>query len=87
MTPCCCFSDINDLSLLNQNHIIMKQLTLILSISVGLLIGSTNIKPSTKHLNKSVATCVGADPCKACKNCKYCKRCAKKGLTCGVCKK
>jgi hypothetical protein len=33
------------------------------------------------------ATCVGADPCHACKNCKYCGFCAKRGGTCGVCKK
>lgn len=34
-----------------------------------------------------IATCTGADPCKACKNCKYCKHCAKEKGTCGICKK
>jgi hypothetical protein len=33
------------------------------------------------------ATCVGADPCHACKNCRYCSYCAKRGGTCGVCKR
>jgi hypothetical protein len=33
------------------------------------------------------ATCYGADPCHACKNCKYCGFCAKRGGTCGVCKR
>lgn len=33
------------------------------------------------------ATCVGADPCNACKNCRYCGHCAKRGGTCGVCKR
>lgn len=34
-----------------------------------------------------LATCVGADPCKACKNCHACKHCKKDGGTCGACKK
>jgi hypothetical protein len=34
-----------------------------------------------------LATCTGADPCRACKNCKYCHHCAKDGGTCGVCKR
>lgn len=33
------------------------------------------------------ATCYGHDPCNACKNCKYCGHCAKRGGTCGVCKR
>jgi hypothetical protein len=33
------------------------------------------------------ATCTGSDRCNACKNCKYCEHCAKRGGTCGVCKK
>lgn len=33
------------------------------------------------------ATCVGAANCRACKNCRYCKHCAKKGGTCGVCRR
>ena len=31
-----------------------------------------------------LATCVGANPCRACKTCKYCKRCAKLGGKCGI---
>jgi hypothetical protein len=33
------------------------------------------------------ATCYGHDDCRACKNCRYCKHCAKRGGTCGVCKR
>lgn len=44
-------------------------------------------KPSRKPVQVAVATCVGADPCRACKNCKYCKRCNDgSGRVCGICK-
>ena len=33
------------------------------------------------------ATCYGHTDCRACKNCRYCKHCAKRGGTCGVCKR
>lgn len=33
------------------------------------------------------ATCTGATPCNACKNCSSCGHCAKRGGTCGVCKR
>jgi len=32
----------------------------------------------------SMATCVGADPCRACSSCRYCGHCAKRGGTCGI---
>lgn len=50
-----------------------------LMIAVLLLISGTD----TVH----AATCIGADPCNACKNCHYCGFCAKRGGTCGVCKR
>jgi hypothetical protein len=37
--------------------------------------------------NSSLATCTGADPCKACSSCRYCKHCAKEGGSCGICKR
>lgn len=38
------------------------------------------------HDHVGLATCTGADPCKACKNCSSCKYCKDKTHTCGVCK-
>ena len=61
----------------------MKRTVLIIFLAAATLASADNAK-----INKAAyATCTGANPCKACKNCKYCKRCAKRGLTCGVCKK
>lgn len=48
---------------------------------------------SARHTDVRVVTtvyaakCVGAANCRACKNCRYCKHCAKKGGTCGVCRR
>jgi hypothetical protein len=33
------------------------------------------------------ATCTGSTPCNVCKNCSSCGYCAKRGGTCGVCKR
>ncbi|MET3981139.1 hypothetical protein ABIB62_003784 [Mucilaginibacter sp. UYP25] len=63
----------------------MKKSLLILFLAAGSLVSAHNSKPIAAK--RTVATCVGDNPCKACKNCKYCKRCAKDGNTCGVCKK
>jgi hypothetical protein len=38
-------------------------------------------------IEAAMATCTGKTPCRACKNCHYCGFCAKKGGTCGVCKR
>ncbi len=63
----------------------MKKSLILLFLAAGTFISAHNSKPI--EAKRTVATCVGDNPCKACKNCKYCKRCAKDGNTCGVCKK
>lgn len=63
----------------------MNKYLILLLLAAGMLVSAHDIKPVITP-RRSVATCVGDNPCKACKNCKYCKRCAKEGKTCGVCK-
>jgi hypothetical protein len=65
----------------------MNKILLAIFLLMGTLPGTRPVKSLTPVEKNKIATCVGANPCKACKNCKYCKRCAKNGLTCGVCKK
>jgi hypothetical protein len=52
-----------------------------------LLLGSTTTFAATRARRLAAATCTGSTPCRACTNCRYCKHCAKKGGTCGVCRR
>jgi len=60
------------------------KLLIVLIFIFGTFLTAENNKPKIKP--RTVAACVGDNPCRACKNCKYWKRCAKDGKTCGVCK-
>jgi hypothetical protein len=60
----------------------VRKLLLVLGF-IGLLAAATPYLEEVLH----AATCTGATPCKACKNCSSCGYCAKRGGTCGVCKK
>ena len=69
----------------STKSLLMKQLLVLIALAGATCLAANNPKNNVKT-KAAVATCTGANPCKACKNCKYCKRCAKDGKTCGVCK-
>jgi hypothetical protein len=54
-------------------------------VLLGFLHIGTNIPDLIAH--EFFATCYGYDPCRACSTCGYCGHCAKRGGTCGVCKR
>jgi hypothetical protein len=49
------------------------------------ILSLTNLPEVIAH--EFFATCYGNDPCRACSTCNYCGHCAKRGGTCGVCKR
>jgi hypothetical protein len=53
---------------------------------IALALGGVGYAAWPDHDHVHLATCVGADPCKACKTCSACKYCKEKGHSCGVCK-
>jgi len=68
-----------------QRGCIMNSFNRALSSAIVLVL--LLVSSPTLSFQGGYATCYGHDPCNACKNCKYCGHCAKRGGTCGVCKR
>lgn len=62
----------------------MKYFIISCLISFSIVFGATYTYYSNS--DSHIATCKGADPCKACKNCSNCKHCKSADNNCGVCK-